>query len=139
MIERLATCIYRVCFKHIENIKQNVRKLLILSSSVLYLFLKIVLGHFHCNPGISSTHKLYFIIIICTTHKVSSTRHTTQHNSPGIIFIIEQINLLHLLTIMILSTLLAIIKVTEINLEMHSLHSTEAPHNIVYWQAQISS
>ena len=100
--------------------------------------LKIVSGHFHCNPGISSTHKLSFIII-CTTHKVSSASHTTQHNSAEIIFIIEQINLLHLLTIMILSTLLAIIKVTEINLEMHSLHCTEAPHNIVYWQAQISS
>ena len=40
---------------------------------------------------------------------------------------------------MILSTLLAVIKLTQINLEMHSLHSTEAPHNTgklanVYWQ-----
>ena len=40
---------------------------------------------------------------------------------------------------MILSTLLAVMKLTQINLEMHSLHSTEAPHNAgklanVYWQ-----
>ena len=136
MIERLATD--RVCFKHLMHntgCEKTFNPHLTFKCSLFVL--QIVLGHFYCNPGISSTHKLYFIII-CTTHKVSSPAHTTQQSCAEIIFIIEQINLLHPLTIMILSTLLAIIKVTKINLEKHSLHSREAPHNIVYWQAQIS-